>query len=705
MSVTRFDKKSIIFKLTSFVIIIIIFQALLLVATIVLGGVLSKGRDIAYSSLSDKVNNRKDYLQREMNSRWTNMDSYVSEISKSITKNGSNDIFFNDVAKYLISMLRSTQTTGVFIILNDQNNSGEHSALYFRDYDPLVNDYNNKDLYCLAGPPELAKEVNIPLDQEWHYTMKLDENNKNFYAKPYEKAYLSTDTKLLGYWSVPFRIFTKDMQVITYSLPLFDKDGKLRGIIGVEISLNYFIKSLPATDLQRKDSLGYLIGYKEKNTDGIKPIIMTGAIQKRMIDSEKEMSLNTISLEKNIYLIGNSNSKDNIYGCVEKIVLYKNNTPFEDEQWYITGMMTEYSLFDYVLKIKNILWISLFFSILIGTIGGYIISYRFTKPIIKLAKQVRESDKSKAIKLEATGLSEVDELSSTIQFANNELLESTVKMSQIIDLVGVPIGAYEYKKERNQVFITDQLKTILAIESEEMENMVYNKALFIDKINKILSNPKVDEEGVYIVSENPYKYVRFKTVTDSSNTIGVVLDVTEEILEKNMIKEERDYDPLTKIYNRKAIQRSIEEIMLNIKNLGVTAILMFDLDNLKTINDTYGHKWGDIYIKAAVDQLKTIGNDKKILGRRSGDEFVLFLYAFSSREELKASIDYFYSNLTNDPLILPDGKIKPITISAGLMWIENSDLTYDELLQYADEALYKAKKYYKGTCCESDFNW
>ena len=36
-----------------------------------------------------------------------------------------------------------------------------------------------------------------------------------------------------------------------------------------------------------------------------------------------------------------------------------------------------------------------------------------------------------------------------------------------------------------------------------------------------------------------------------------------------------------------------------------------DLDNLKTINDTYGHKWGDIYIKAAVGQLKTIGNDKK----------------------------------------------------------------------------------------------
>ncbi|MVX62461.1 diguanylate cyclase [Clostridium chromiireducens] len=698
MNFTRFDKKSIIFKLTSFVIVIIIFQAILLIATIVLGGVLSQGKDIAYSSLSDKVSNRKDYMQREMSNRWINMDAYVSEISKSISKNGNNEIFFSDAAKYLISMLRTTQTTGVFLILNDENNKGEHSALYLRDYDPLFNDYNNKDLYFLIGPYELAKEINVPLDEDWNYRMKLTEDNEDFYRKPYEKAYLSNDSRLLSYWSVPFKLFPKDQQIITYSEPFFDKDNNLRGVIGVEISVSYLTQSLPATDLQQKDSLGYLIGYKRKNEDEITPVIMTGALQKRMIDSDKKISLTHISPEKDIYRIENSNSKDDIYGCIEKIGLYKSNTPFEEEEWYLVGMMTEHSLFSHVLKIKNILWISLSISILIGIIGGYIISYKFTKPIIKLAKQVRESDKSKAIRLEATGLSEVDELSRTIQFANNALLESTVKMSQIIDLVGVPIGAYEYKEERDRVFVTDQLKVLLSIDDSEMIRIVSDKALFIEKINKILSRPH-EEDGVYIVSEDPDKYVKFKTVKNSDSTIGVVLDVTEEILEKNMIKEERDYDPLTKIYNRKAIQIRIQEMLSNIETLGTCGILMFDLDNLKTMNDTYGHKWGDIYIKAAVEQLKTIGNDKKVLGRRSGDEFVLFLYGFSNKEELKALIDNFYINLENYPLNLPDGKVKTVTISAGLMWVESAELTYDELLHYADEALYKAKKSYKGTCC------
>lgn len=702
MNFLRFDKKSIIFKLTSFVIIIIIFQALLLLATIILGGILSQGKDIAYSSLFDKVNNRKDYIEREMGNRWINIDSYMSEISKSISKNGNNDVFFNDVGKDLISMLRTTQTTGVFLILNDENNNGEHSALYLRDYDPLVNDYNDKDLYCLIGSPEVAKNINVALDEDWHYTMKLNGDNEDFYKKPYEKAYLSNNPKLLSYWSVPFRMYPNDIQIITYSMPFFDQDDNLRGVIGVEISLNYLTQFLPATDLQPKDSLGYLIAYKEKNDDEIKPIIMTGALQQRMINLDEKLSLSIKSSEKNIYLVEKSNSKEGIYGCVEKLGLYSNNTPFQEEEWYLIGMMAENSLFSYVLKIKNILKLSLSLSILLGITGGYIISYTFTKPIIELAKEVRKSDRNKPITLKAIGLTEVDELSSTIQSASNALLESTLKMSQIIDLVEIPIGAYEYKKDRELVFVTDQLKSILSIDNEEMENIILNKSLFMDKINKILSNPNKEDDDVYIISQHPEKYVKFKTVINSNNTIGVVLDVTEEILEKNKIKKERDHDPLTKIYNRKATQRHIEELLMNIEKLGVCALLMFDLDNLKTVNDTYGHKWGDIYIKAAVEQLNTIGNDKKVLGRRSGDEFVLFLYGFSTRKELKDSVDYFYENLKNHILSFPDGKTRPVTISAGLMWIENSNLTYDEMLHYADEALYKAKKCYKGTCYESD---
>lgn len=702
MKFGSWDKNSIIFRLTSFVILIIILQAVILIGILIAGGVLSQGQAIAYNSFYEKVNNRKDYIQREMKNRWTNMDIYVSEISKTLSSNKSNDVFLKEAANQLISMLRTTQTTGAFIILDNGKSLGEeHQALYIRDYDPLLNDYSNKDLYLVAGSSDLAKNINIPLDEEWKYNMKMEAENRDFYEKPYQKASLSSNSNLLGYWSKPFSVFPKDIQIITYSMPLFDSDNVLRGIIGVEVSLSYINQFLPPGDLQLKDSLGYLIGYKGGNSQEISPIVMNGAFQKRMIPSNKAFSLKNTDLVKKIYLINNSNSKENIYACVEKIGLYSHNTPFEGEEWYIIGMMSENNLFNYVMKIKRILWMSLSLSIVIGVGGGYIISYGFTKPIIKLAKQVKESDKDKVINLEATGLSEVDELSRAMVFANNTLLESTIKMSRIIDLVEVPIGAFEYRDDAEHVFVTDQLQLILDIEEEEIRKIITNKSLFIEKINEILNKPELEEEQVYILGQSQKKWVKIKTVISGKSTLGVVMDVTKEIEEKKEIKQDRDLDPLTKIFNRKALQRYIEDIIYKGEDFKSAAILMFDLDNLKGINDTYGHKWGDLYIKASVEQLKQIGGTEKVLGRRSGDEFVLFLYGYPSREAIKACVEAFYQNLKNQPLVLPDGKVKPVTISAGLMWVEGSELTYDELLNMADEALYKAKKLYKGTCYEN----
>jgi diguanylate cyclase (GGDEF)-like protein len=700
MKLVSFDKKSIIFKLTFFVIIIIIFQALLLVASIVAGGVLSQGRDNAYSSLNGKVSNRKDYLQREMNNRWTNTDPYLSFISKAISVNEDKESFFKESVKYLIPMLRTTQTTGVFVILNDENSNGEHSAVYIRDYDPLFNGYDNKDLYLLFGYPELAKEVNIPLDEEWNYKIKLTDDNKDFYMKPYENAHLANESSLLSYWSMVFKLYPEDKEIITYSMPLFDSQNKVRGVIGVEVSLNYFTQALPSTDLQPRDSFGYTIGYRASSTEEIRPLFINSALQKRIFTSKGAVSLEKVDSDKSIYKIGNKNGFDRIYACVEEIVLYKNNTPFKGEQWYLIGMMTDNYLFSYVHKIQNILWISLSFSIIISIIAAYLFGFHFTKPIVSLAKQVRERNKNQVIELESTGLSEVDELSLAIQTASNELLESSSKMSQIIDMVEISIGAFEYSEDSEGVFVTDRLQHILCLDEEEMQSIIKRKSLFMDKINKILNTPEKDEEGVYIVNKNPEKYVKIKMVKNTSNTIGVIIDVTEEIEGKNKIKEERDYDPLTRIYNRKAVQKHIEEKIKNIEKLKTTAILMFDLDNLKLINDTYGHKWGDIYIRAAVEKLNSIGNEDKILGRRSGDEFVLLLYGYSDKNELKAAIDEFYQKLRNEPLILEDGKSMAISISAGLLWIEDAKFSYEEMLQYSDEALYKAKNSHKGTCYE-----
>ena len=69
--------------------------------------------------------------------------------------------------------------------------------------------------------------------------------------------------------------------------------------------------------------------------------------------------------------------------------------------------------------------------------------------------------------------------------------------------------------------------------------------------------------------------------------------------ERLRIEHERDYDTLTGLYNRRAFKRESESIFGRRKKIRHAAFIMLDLDNLKYINDTFGHDWGDEYIRQA----------------------------------------------------------------------------------------------------------
>ena len=78
--------------------------------------------------------------------------------------------------------------------------------------------------------------------------------------------------------------------------------------------------------------------------------------------------------------------------------------------------------------------------------------------------------------------------------------------------------------------------------------------------------------------------------------VGLVEDVTAATLERRRIEHERDYDVLTGLYNRRAFDARAKKLFRMPEKLGHAALLMMDMDNLKHINDTFGHDWGDRYI-------------------------------------------------------------------------------------------------------------
>ncbi|MBS7525404.1 GGDEF domain-containing protein [Fusibacter paucivorans] len=697
-------QKTIVTKLTRFVLGIIILQAIIFSVILIVGGVIEQARESAFQLFHDKVTNRRDYVQREMKNSWINFDPYVSNIVEYLPMDSTSpDRFFESAVQDLIAMLRATQVTGAYVILIPEysrmsNDLKSLPALYLRDYDPLMNSYGDDDIYMLCGPSGLAGQLKLPLDQTWLKTLNVAQADNAFIARPYQNVTTASKAAYYGYWSKPFKLSDNDVAIVTYSMPLFDKSGTLRGIIGIDLTLNYLAEYLPASELQPQDSLGYLIAYRELDERGefaYYPMIMGGPLQQRMIDSNSALSLKNVDDNLGISELINHEGNEALYASMERIGLYQTNTPFEDEEWYLVGIMRSDYLFSYVNRIRQTLVVSLFVAILIGAIGGIIISIQMTKPIVALAKQVKEGERHREIKFEPTGLAELDALASAVESANQAMMESASRLSKIVDMFELPIGAFEMNMTMNRVYITDHFGEIIGW-PEIGEHTEMTPEAFTSVLQAVFTVPEGDSPDVFEIGD---RWIRFKK---TDNGIGIVMDVTDEILEKRQMILERDHDALTMILNRKGFQWAFERWYAS-KREGEAALIMLDLDNLKGINDSYGHHWGDQYIIYAVKHLIGMASaENTIIGRRSGDEIVVLLHSFETKAIIRQHLDSFYETLKDSPMSFPNDTWKTVTISAGVMWIESDSMTYEGLLHYADEALYEAKRSGKDHYVESD---
>lgn len=152
-------------------------------------------------------------------------------------------------------------------------------------------------------------------------------------------------------------------------------------------------------------------------------------------------------------------------------------------------------------------------------------------------------------------------------------------------------------------------------------------------------------------------------------------------------------DTLTGLYNRRYLNVHLEKLL---KTEGdqrkPIAVLMFDLDRFKSINDTYGHAVGDEVLKTFADRLKTRMRGFDLLARTGGEEFVAVLVDVSLEkacfiaERLRRAISRRAMAVN-----VPDGQL-PVTTSLGAAYIGTAPSTVDDALARADEQLYKAKE-------------
>ena len=155
-----------------------------------------------------------------------------------------------------------------------------------------------------------------------------------------------------------------------------------------------------------------------------------------------------------------------------------------------------------------------------------------------------------------------------------------------------------------------------------------------------------------------------------------------------------DHDPLTGLANRRAFDRVMDMEMERSKRARTPlSLAIFDLDDFKRINDTYGHTKGDEVLVKFAERLQASTRRYDLAARFGGEEFALIM-AGSGVVKAQRMLKRFLQEFREIEFEKPDGDgTFTVTCSVGLTCFKGSaDISDKELIELADEALYEAKK-------------
>ena len=128
------------------------------------------------------------------------------------------------------------------------------------------------------------------------------------------------------------------------------------------------------------------------------------------------------------------------------------------------------------------------------------------------------------------------------------------------------------------------------------------------------------------------------------------------------------------------------------KELKHTAIIIIDADNLKYVNDKFGHIEGDRYLNALANILVQYSGNNSICARLGGDEFAILIYGLPSKEKLELQLQQLLDNNDKHTLQLTNNDSILISFSMGYALYPENGQDLGTLMRIADEKMYETKR-------------
>jgi len=263
----------------------------------------------------------------------------------------------------------------------------------------------------------------------------------------------------------------------------------------------------------------------------------------------------------------------------------------------------------------------------------------------------------------------------------NSIASSYASIETILDNVGSAV----YVREIN----TQKL-----LFANSIMKKTFREAIKSGEINKMLSDAITGSRGVseveYLDKQYDLYYTQINWVDGAPVLLCALYDITEKKTYQKKIEQQAYTDFLTGLYNRMCCERDLAKIIDETERLGEKgALLYLDLDDFKHINDSLGHQYGDVLLRAISHSVNQIDGLENTCYRMGGDEFVIIIppRSFDQRDRIIADIKDVFAK----PWFLKDSDYY-CTMSMGMVEFPEYGTGVHDLIKKADIAMYEAKK-------------
>ncbi|MDQ7733369.1 diguanylate cyclase [Halomonas sp. SpR1] len=337
---------------------------------------------------------------------------------------------------------------------------------------------------------------------------------------------------------------------------------------------------------------------------------------------------------------------------------------------------------------------------------------RVLSPLRHLEKQIGEVGLGhrESVSL-ATKMQELQQVASTFNRVEDErqlLLDHLQEREAFLDSVlnAAPQGMFVANIKGDITYMNPALLEMLGV-SIDMPMKTWLKQIHTDDIDGAkdmwLHSLQTGSDFVrqlrFLRSDNELLWLdihaRVVTLSQDGHTlglVGVVKDITERREQEAIQRWEAEHDPLTGLLNRRGFERRLEEAFADFQKTSTpSALLLFDLDHFKPINDEGGHALGDEMLRRIAQVVAWEVRRSDHVARQGGDEFGVLLPSCTLAQARKIAESLRQS--VSEISVTHAGKEYMVTLSIGVTTFDDIDTSVEDVLARADAGSYKAKEH------------